>query len=71
MKVTRSGILTAIAMLILVAALPSAIRDTIETGRVYLFSWQFFKELPVRTDCKLRANNRFFRGLEGVSRNPR
>ena len=48
MKVTRSGILTAIAMLILVAALPSAIRDTIETGRVYLFSWQFFKELPQR-----------------------
>jgi len=48
MKVTRSNILTAIALLVLVAALPSAIRDTIETGRVYLFSWQFFKELPQR-----------------------
>src|SRR5512139_648644 len=48
MRVTRSNILTAIALLVLVAALPSAIRDTIETGRVYLFSWQFFKELPQR-----------------------
>jgi hypothetical protein len=48
MKVTRSGILTAIAMLILVAALPSAIRDTLETGRLYLFSRQFIEELPQR-----------------------
>jgi hypothetical protein len=48
MKVTRSNILTAIAALILVAALPSAIRDTIETGRLYLFSRQFMEELPQR-----------------------
>lgn len=48
MKVTRSGIVTAIAVLILVAALPSAIRDTFETGRLYLFSWQFIEELPQR-----------------------
>jgi len=48
MKVTRSGILTAIAVLILVAALPSAIRETLETGRVYLFSRQFLQELPRR-----------------------
>jgi hypothetical protein len=48
MKVTRSNSMTAIALLILIAAVPSAIRDTIETGRVYLFSWQFFKELPQR-----------------------
>jgi len=48
MKVTRSGIVTAIAALILVAALPGAVRDTIETGRLYLFSWQFIEELPQR-----------------------
>ena len=48
MKVTRSNIVTAIAALILVTALPSAVRDTIETGRLYLFSWQFIEELPQR-----------------------
>src|SRR5512139_479266 len=48
MKVTRSNILTTIAALILVAALPSAIRDTLETGRLYLFSRQFIEELPQR-----------------------
>jgi hypothetical protein len=48
MKVTRSGIVTTIAALILVAALPGAVRDTIETGRLYLFSWQFIEELPQR-----------------------
>jgi len=48
MKVTRSNIVTAIAVLILVAALPSAVRDTIETGRLYLFSRQFIEELPQR-----------------------
>ena len=48
MKVTRSTILTAAALLILVAAIPSALRDTIETGRVYLFSPQFIEELPRR-----------------------
>ncbi len=36
------------AVLILVAALPSAIRDTFETGRIYLFSRQFLEELPQR-----------------------
>ena len=48
MKVTRSDIVSAIAVLILVAALPGAVRDTIETGRLYLFSRQFFEELPQR-----------------------
>ena len=48
MKVTRSNILISIALLILVAALPSAVRDTFETGRVYLFSRQFIEELPQR-----------------------
>jgi hypothetical protein len=41
-------ILTALAALILLSALPSAIRDTVQTGRVYLFSWQFLEELPQR-----------------------
>jgi hypothetical protein len=51
MKVARgaiSSVLTATAVLILVSAIPSAVRDTIETGRIYLFSAQFFEELPQR-----------------------
>jgi hypothetical protein len=48
MKVTRSHVVTAAAVLILAAAVPSAVRDTIETGRVYLFSRQFLEELPRR-----------------------
>jgi hypothetical protein len=51
MKWTRSTfshIVTAAAVLMLVAAIPSALRDTIETGRVYLFSQQFLDELPQR-----------------------
>jgi hypothetical protein len=50
-KVTRgtvSTIITILAALILVAAIPSAVRDTFETGRVYLFSSQFLDELPQR-----------------------
>ena len=49
MKLTRSTmstIVTALAVLILAAALPSAVRDTLETGRVYLFSREFLEELP-------------------------
>jgi hypothetical protein len=51
MKLTRSTIstiVTALAVLILVAAIPSAVRDTFETGRVYLFSREFLDELPQR-----------------------
>jgi hypothetical protein len=51
MKITRSNIsifVTVLAVLILVAAIPSALRDALETGRVYLFSRQFFEELPQR-----------------------
>ena len=51
MKINRrtfSHVVTAAAVLILVAAIPSALRDTIETGRVYLFSQQFLDELPQR-----------------------
>jgi hypothetical protein len=51
MKPTRNILSTAVAVvavLILLAAIPSALRDTIETGRVYLFSRQFLDELPQR-----------------------
>ncbi len=33
--------MTALAALVIVAAIPFAVVDTIVTGRVYLFSWQF------------------------------
>jgi len=36
------------AFLVIAIALPFAIVDTIETGRVYLFSRQFLEELPQR-----------------------
>ena len=48
MKVTRTTVITGAALLILVAALPSAVIDTYENGRVYLFSRQFVEELPRR-----------------------
>ena len=44
----RETIVTALALLVVVAAIPSAIVDTVETGRVYLFSRQFLEELPQR-----------------------
>lgn len=44
----RDTILTVLALLVIAAALPPAILDTIETGRVYLFSSQFLEELPQR-----------------------
>jgi hypothetical protein len=37
----RDTIVTALAGLVIVAAIPFAVVDTIETGRVYLFSRQF------------------------------
>jgi hypothetical protein len=37
-----------LAFLVIATALPFAIMDTIETGRVYLFSRQFLEELPQR-----------------------
>ncbi|WP_431273043.1 hypothetical protein ACQ858_12395 [Variovorax ureilyticus] len=45
---TLSTIITVVAGLVLLAALPSAIVDTFETGRIYLFSHQFLEELPQR-----------------------
>jgi len=48
MKLRRENIVAALALLVVAAALPSAIMDTIDTGRVYLFSSQFLEELPQR-----------------------
>ena len=48
MKLTRSTIITGVAALVLLAAIPSAIRDTFESGRLYLFSWEFLSDLPPR-----------------------
>ncbi len=48
MKLTRSTIITGLAVLVLAAAIPSAIREAIESGRIYLFSWDFLADLPKR-----------------------
>ena len=48
MKLRRETIVIGLALLVIAAAIPSAIVDTVETGRVYLFSRQFLEELPQR-----------------------
>jgi len=48
MKLRRDAIVTVLALLVIAAAIPFALVDTIEKGRVYLFSWQFLEELPRR-----------------------
>jgi hypothetical protein len=47
-KLQRKNIVTALAILVILSTVPFAIMDTIETGRVYLFSRQFLEELPQR-----------------------
>jgi hypothetical protein len=44
----RETLVTALTTLVIAVALVPAIVDTIETGRVYLFSRQFLDELPRR-----------------------
>src|SRR5271169_4377002 len=44
----RETIVTLLALLVIIAAIPFAIMDTIETGRLYMFSRQFLEELPQR-----------------------
>ena len=44
----RETIAIALAVLVIAAAIPFAIVETIERGRVYLFSRQFLEELPRR-----------------------
>lgn len=48
MNLTRSRIITGLAILVLIAAIPDAIRDTLAHGRIYLFSWEFLAQLPAR-----------------------
>jgi hypothetical protein len=47
-KARRDALVTAVAILAIAAALVPALLDTIETGRVYLFSREFLEDLPVR-----------------------
>jgi len=47
-KLQRKNILPALALLVILSTVPFAIMDTIETGRVHLFSSQFVEELPQR-----------------------
>ena len=48
MKLTRNNVLAAVVILMVLWALPGAIQETLQTGRVYLFSRQFFEDLPQR-----------------------
>lgn len=48
MTLNRKTLLRALVVLVLAAALPYAIVDTLQTGRIYLFSSQFLEELPRR-----------------------
>ena len=48
LKLRGKTIVTVLALLVIAAAIPYAIVDTIEKGRVYLFSSQFLEELPQR-----------------------
>ncbi len=48
MKAYRSWVLVSLAALVLIAAIPSAIREALESGRIYLFSWEFLSDLPAR-----------------------
>ena len=48
MRLRRDTIVPVLAFLVIAIAFPSAIVDTIETGRVYVFSRQFLEELPQR-----------------------
>ena len=41
-------LLRALVVLMVLVTLPGAIQETLETGRIYLFSWQFIEELPRR-----------------------
>jgi hypothetical protein len=48
MTLRRDTIVTVLALLVIAITVPFAIKDTLETGRVYLFSKQFLEELPQR-----------------------
>jgi hypothetical protein len=48
MRLRRETIVPLLAILVIAAAIPFAIVDTLESGRVYLFSRQFLDDLPRR-----------------------
>lgn len=48
MRLRRENVMPVLAALVIAAALPFAVLDTLETGRMYLFSSQFLDELPRR-----------------------
>ena len=48
MKLRRDTLVTVVASLAIAVALAPAIVDTVETGRVYLFSREFLEDLPAR-----------------------
>jgi hypothetical protein len=48
MTLRRESIVPVLALLVIAATIPFAIMDTLETGRVYLFSRLFLEELPQR-----------------------
>ena len=48
MKLNRNSVLTALVILMILWALPGAVQETLQTGRVYLFSRQFLEDLPRR-----------------------
>jgi hypothetical protein len=48
MTLRRETIVPALAILVIIAATPFAIVETIKTARVHLFSRQFVEELPQR-----------------------
>jgi hypothetical protein len=48
LKLRGKTIVAGLALLVIAAAIPFAIVDTIEKGRVYIFSSQFLEELPQR-----------------------
>jgi len=48
MKLSPSTVITTVAVLLIVAAVPSVVREFTETGRIYLFSAQFLEDLPRR-----------------------
>lgn len=48
MRLSRSAVITWAAVLLLAAFLPSALREAYESGRIYLFSWEFLADVPRR-----------------------
>jgi hypothetical protein len=41
-------ILASLTLLVLILSVPGSLRDAFERGGFYLFSWQFFEDLPKR-----------------------